>query len=95
MLDFTDYPGGAVTYMDLPLMKGTAKPELFAAVIRAFCENGGSIMDFNVVSVKELLDARKNPDAHKNIVVRVCGYSAYFHSLTKEMQDEVIGRTQR
>ena len=94
-LDFTDYPGGAVTYMDIPVMKGTMEPSLFAAVIRAFCENGGSIMDFNVVSVNELLDAQKNPEAHRNIVVRVCGYSAYFHTLTREMQDEVIGRTQR
>ena len=63
--------------------------------MRLFCENGGSIMDFNVVDVPTLLDAQKHPENHKNIVVRVCGYSALFHSLPRQMQDEVIARTQR
>lgn len=53
------------------------------------------IMDFNVISRNALLEAQKNPETHKNIVVRVCGYSAYFHTLTAEMQNEVIQRTQR
>ncbi len=35
-------------------------------------------MDFNVISRNALLEAQKNPETHKNIVVRVCGYSAYF-----------------
>ena len=52
-------------------------------------------MDFNVVDVPTLLDAQKHPENHKNIVVRVCGYSALFHSLPRQMQDEVIARTQR
>ena len=52
-------------------------------------------MYFNVISRNALLEAQKNPETHKNIVVRVCGYSAYFHTLTAEMQNEVIQRTQR
>lgn len=94
-LDYTEFPGGAVTYMDIPLTYSTPKPELFASVIRVFCENGGSVMDFNVIKKEELLAAQKNPESHRNIVVRVCGYSAYFHTLTAEMQNEVIERTQR
>lgn len=94
-LDYTEFPGGAVTYMDIPVVKDTMQPQIFASVIRAFCENGGSVMDFNVVNRQALLDAQKNPEAHRNIVVRICGYSAYFHTLTVEMQNEVIGRTQR
>ena len=94
-MDYTKYPGGAVIYMDIPLMYKTPQPSLFASVMRAFCENGGSIMDFNVISRNALLEAQKNPETHKNIVVRVCGYSAYFHTLTAEMQNEVIQRTQR
>ena len=81
--------------MDIPLMYKTPQPSLFASVMRAFCENGGSTMDFNVISRNALLEAQKNPETHKNIVVRVCGYSAYFHTLTAEMQNEVIQRTQR
>lgn len=94
-MDYTKYPGGAVIYMDIPLMYKTPQPSLFASVMRVFCENGGSIMDFNVISRNALLEAQKNPETHKNIVVRVCGYSAYFHTLTAEMQNEVIQRTQR
>ncbi|MDD2970121.1 MAG: pyruvate formate lyase family protein [Lachnospiraceae bacterium] len=94
-LDYSYFPGGAVTYMDIPIMYNMPKPELFAGVIKVFCENGGSVMDFNVISQKILLDAQKKPESHQNIVVRVCGYSAYFHTLTTEMQNEVIGRTQR
>ena len=52
-------------------------------------------MDFNVVNKELLLQAQREPENHRNIVVRVCGYSAYFHTLTSQMQDEVIGRTQR
>ena len=94
-LDYTQFPGGAVIYMDIPLTTGGIAPEVFASVMRLFCENGGSIMDFNVVDVPTLLDAQKHPENHKNIVVRVCGYSALFHSLPRQMQDEVIARTQR
>lgn len=94
-MDYTEFPGGVVNYMDIPVSYKDAKPELFAAVIRAFCENGGSVMDFNVIDKELLLKAQKEPELHRNIVVRVCGYSAYFHTLSREMQNEVIGRTQR
>ena len=67
-MDYTKYPGGAVIYMDIPLMYKTPQPSLFASVMRAFCENGGSIMDFNVISRNALLEAQKNPETHKNIV---------------------------
>lgn len=94
-LDFTEFPGGAVNYMDIPVTYKDTRSELFAAVIQGFCESGGSVMDFNVVNKELLLKAQKEPEAHRNIVVRVCGYSAYFHTLSREMQNEVIGRTQR
>ena len=94
-LDFTEFPGGAVTYMDIPITYKDTETQLFANIIRSFCENGGSVMDFNVVNKELLLQAQREPENHRNIVVRVCGYSAYFHTLTSQMQDEVIGRTQR
>lgn len=94
-LDYTDYPGGGVMYMDLPIMRGDPQGSLFSSVIRAFVENGGCTMDFNVVDRQMLEAAQQDPENHRNIVVRVCGYSAYFHSLSKEMQNEVIARVQR
>lgn len=94
-LDFTDYPGGGVMYMDLPVMRNDPKYSMFSSVIRTFVENKGCTMDFNVVDRKVLEAAQRDPENHKNIVVRVCGYSAYFHSLNREMQDEVISRVQR
>ena len=45
------------------------------------------------VSPEELLDAKANPENHKNLIVRVGGYSDYFTSLTPELQDNVIERT--
>ena len=48
----------------------------------------------SVVDRQTLIDAQQNPKAHKDIIVRVAGYSAYFVSLTNMMQDEIIARTQ-
>ena len=46
-----------------------------------------------VVSPEELVDAQKNPDAHRDLIVRVGGYSDYFVNLPKDLQDNVIART--
>lgn len=94
-VDYTEYPGGGVLYMDLPVTKGPLGDALFVSVIQNFLQNGGSIMDFNVIDRAQLLEAQKDPENHQNIVVRICGYSALFHTLDKVMQDEIIGRTQR
>ncbi|WP_187374417.1 pyruvate formate lyase family protein [Murimonas intestini] len=94
-MDYGRYPGGAVIYMDLPVTKTGVDCNIYRDVIYYFMENGGSVMDFNVVDRRQLLEARKDPENHKNIIVRVCGYSAPFWSLDKDMQDEVIARTQR
>jgi len=54
-----------------------------------FPVQGGGEIQFNVIDRKTLLDAQQNP---KNLVVRVSGFSAYFTSLVKETQDEIIKR---
>ena len=50
------------------------------------------MMQPNCNSVEELLDAQKHPERHQDIIVRVCGFSARFVSLSKRWQDEVIAR---
>lgn len=50
-------------------------------------------VQFNVVSRETLLDAQKNPDKYKTLVVRVAGYSALFTTLSRSLQDDIISRT--
>lgn len=65
-----------------------------AHLIRTFFKLGGHHIQFNVVNADTLRDAQKHPDEHRNLLVRVAGYSDYFLSLSKELQDEIISRTE-
>ncbi|MDR3294086.1 MAG: glycyl radical protein [Clostridiales bacterium] len=51
-------------------------------------------LQFNVINRKTLLDAQKDPEAYRNLLVRVAGYSAYFCELSKDLQDDMIARTE-
>lgn len=68
--------------------------EWFTAFLRAFVELGVSHMQFNVISGDTLRAAQTNPEEFRSLVVRVAGYSAYFVELAKEVQDEIIQRTE-
>ena len=92
-IDMTDYPGAGVLYLEMPLMKSEPGTSYLARTMKAFLEAGGSALDLNLLDPQVLKKARENPDAYKNIVVRVCGFSAYFTSLDTHIQDEIIGRT--
>ncbi len=65
---------------------------LMAAIIRVFAKKGSHMMQPNCNSVEELLDAQAHPERHQDLIVRVCGFSARFVSLSKRWQDEVIAR---
>ena len=52
-------------------------------------------MQFNVVSRETLLDAQKYPEKYKHLVVRVAGYSAFFTTLSRSLQDDIINRTEQ
>lgn len=66
-----------------------------AALIRAYFNMDGHHIQFNVVDKKTLLDAQARPEAHRDLIVRVAGYSDHFHNLSRELQDEIIGRTEQ
>lgn len=73
------------------------KPKHAAALrmlIQSYAEQGGGEIQFNVVDRSTLLEAQAQPQQHQNLVVRVSGFSAYFTSLIKETQDEIIARTE-
>ncbi len=63
-----------------------------AALIRTYLTSGGKHIQFNVVDKETLLAAKENPGAHRDLIVRIAGYSCYFVQLNEQMQDEVIAR---
>ncbi len=64
----------------------------FAAFLRAYGRVGGTALQINVLDPETLREAQKNPGEYSNLLVRVTGYNAYFVSLGKTIQDEIIAR---
>jgi formate C-acetyltransferase len=64
-------------------------------LIRAYFKLGGHHIQFNVVDRETLLAAQREPDKYNDLIVRVAGYSDYFCNLNKELQDEIINRTEQ
>ena len=65
---------------------------IFADYLRSWHDLGIYHIQFNVLDEEVLKDAQAKPDKYRDLIVRVAGYSAYFVSLNKDMQDEVIQR---
>ena len=74
-------------------MKSRADLEKLAQMVKTYLTHGGKHIQFNVVDREEMEDAKRHPEAHPELVVRVAGYSAYFTRLPASIQDEVIRRT--
>ena len=55
----------------------------------------GYHVQYNIVSKETLIDAQLHPENHKDLIVRVAGYSAFFNVLSKKTQDDIIGRTEQ
>jgi len=64
-----------------------------ASMIKVYLTNGGKQVQFNVVDQHTLCCAQETPAQYRDLIIRVAGYSTYFVTLTKAMQDEVIDRT--
>jgi formate C-acetyltransferase len=67
----------------------------FAHLIRTYFKLGGHHVQFNVVSAETLRAAQEHPEAYRNVIVRVAGYSDYFVRLSRDLQDEIISRTEQ
>jgi formate C-acetyltransferase len=63
------------------------------ALLKSLCSLGVYHVQFNVVDQAKLLEAQKNPENYKGLLVRVAGYTAFFVELGKDVQDEIIART--
>ncbi|MEA2101365.1 MAG: pyruvate formate lyase family protein [Thermodesulfobacteriota bacterium] len=65
----------------------------FKAFLRGYIENGGTSLQINILDPEVLREAQKNPQDYRHLLVRVTGYNAYFTSIGRELQNEVILRT--
>lgn len=68
--------------------------EKLAALLRAYNEVGGTALQINVIDAKTLRDAQKHPEIYSNLMVRVTGYNAFFTQVGRELQEEIITRTE-
>ncbi len=62
------------------------------AYVKTYFEQGGMQIQFNMINSEVLKDAMANPENYKNLLVRISGFNAYFVTLNKEIQMELIGR---
>jgi formate C-acetyltransferase len=64
------------------------------AYTNAFMQKEGSHIQYNMVDTNELREAKVNPEKHKDLIVRIGGFSAYFTQLSPDIQDDVINRNE-
>jgi pyruvate-formate lyase len=75
------------------VMQSPDSQEKLAVLTDTFFRNGGQHIQYNLVDTEELLDAKAHPEKHRDLVVRVGGFSAYFVMLSPEIQDDIIYRS--
>lgn len=76
------------------ILQGDAGLDHLVQLVRAYFRLDGHHIQFNVVDAATLREAKKNPQLHRDLIVRVAGYSDYFCDLGEALQDEIIARTE-
>jgi formate C-acetyltransferase len=76
------------------LLQGEHDLDTFVALIRTYFELDGHHVQFNVVDAATLRAAQEDPEEHRDLIVRVAGYSDYFCNIGRALQDEIIARTE-
>ena len=69
--------------------------EAFWGVVMTYFKKGGQEMQINATSREVLMDAMDHPENYQNLVVRVSGFSAFYVTLDKEVQLDILNRTQQ
>ena len=77
------------------LEKPEDRMKLIALLRTFFNRLHGYHVQYNVVSREILLEAQKQPEKHRDLIVRVAGYSAFFNVLSRQTQDDIIERTEQ
>jgi formate C-acetyltransferase len=94
--DFTDV---ALAVLNMKFSSSFVKsPESLdkvAAYTDTLLRNGATHIQYNFLDKQLLLEAQEHPEQYKDLIVRVAGYSAYFVNLTREVQDDIIRRSEQ
>ena len=87
-------PNGASHTITLSpsLMRDRERREKLKAFLRGYTQNGGTALQINILDAETLKDAQRHPENYKNLLVRITGYNAYFTSIGRELQNEIIAR---
>ncbi len=94
-LDQTKSGGTLLNVRFIPaLLSRQQDLEKFGGLIREYFKLGGHHIQFNIVDTETLLQAQKDPDNFRDLLVRVAGYSDYFNDMTAQLQNEIIARTE-
>jgi formate C-acetyltransferase len=77
------------------LVEGESGLEHLAHLVRSYFKLDGHHIQFNIVTAETLREAQREPEKHRDLIVRVAGYSDYFCDLTPALQGEIIARTEQ
>lgn len=94
-LDYVNYlPNGASHTITLnpSVTKDVEHKEKLKAFLKGYIKNGGTALQINILDAEMLKDAQNHPENYRNLLVRVTGYNAYFASIGRELQNEIIAR---
>jgi 4-hydroxyphenylacetate decarboxylase large subunit len=75
-------------------IKGREGSKKLIDLVRAYMRKGGFHVQFNVVDSKVLRDAQAHPENYRDLMVRVAGFTQYWVEIGKQVQDELIARTE-
>ncbi len=76
------------------ILRSKKSIDKLVAYTDAFMSSGGSHIQYNMVDTRELRDAKIHPENHRDLIVRIGGFSAYFTQLSPDIQDDVINRNE-
>ncbi len=92
-LDYLSIPSGEALNLKYSQIEGKNDLKTMGQAITSYFRYGGLHAQFNIMSYEMLLEAKRHPEKHPDLLVRVSGYSAYFNDLNEAMKDEIITRT--
>ena len=74
-------------------VRGEAGKAVLRGLLKSYVQRGGAQIQVNFVDQQTLVDAMEHPERHRNLIVRVGGYSEYFNNLDRRLQAEIVRRT--
>lgn len=78
--------------LDDKLVRGLGGIDTVMAFVMAHNRHGGTLINMNVISKEEILEAHADPATHPDLMIWVTGYSAYFNSLSYEYRQPIVDR---